>query len=175
MPSRLKRYQTEGHDHFITFSCYHRLPYLNKERACLVFAETLEELRQRHQFFLFGYVFMPEHVHLLLSEPKVQSLATTLSVLKGETSKRLKGERPQFWQTRYYDFNVLTHTKHVEKLRYIHRNPVARGLVDRPEDWRWSSFNHYATGDPGHVEIESNWTWNRRERELTPPIAIRPR
>ncbi|HEU5340306.1 REP-associated tyrosine transposase [Edaphobacter sp.] len=175
MPSRLKRYQAEGHDHFITFSCYRRLPYLNDNRARIVFEETLEKLRQRHQFFLFGYVLMPEHVHLLLTEPKVQSLATTLSVLKGETSKILKGKRPQFWQTRYYDFNVLTQKKHVEKLRYLHRNPVERGLVEKPEDWPWSSFRHHLTGEQGRVEIESEWTWNRREREATPPIAIVPR
>jgi putative transposase len=167
MPSRLKRYQTEGHDHFITFSCFRRLPYLNNNHARIVFEETLEKLRQRHQFFLFGYVLMPEHVHLLLTEPKLQSLATTISVLKGETSKILKDERPQFWQTRYYDFNVLTHKKHVEKLRYIHRNPVERGLVEKPEDWPWSSFSHYLTGEQGRVEIESEWTWNRREREAT--------
>jgi putative transposase len=167
MPSRLKRYQTEGHDHFITFSCFRRLPYLNNNHARIVFEETLEKLRLRHQFFLFGYVLMPEHVHLLLTEPKLQSLATTISVLKGETSKILKDERPQFWQTRYYDFNVLTHKKHVEKLRYIHRNPVERGLVEKPEDWPWSSFRHYLTGEQGRVEIESEWTWNRREREAT--------
>lgn len=175
MPSRLKRYQTEGHDHFITFSCYRRLPYLNEDRARLVFEETLEKLRQRHQFFLFGYVLMPEHVHLLLTEPKRQTLATTLSVLKGETSKILKGNRAQFWQTRYYDFNVLTQKKHVEKLRYLHRNPVTRGIAERPEDWPWSSFRHYLTGEPGRVEIESEWTWDRRERNPTPPIAIQPR
>jgi len=175
MPNRLKRYQTEGHDHFITFSCYHRLPFLNEDRARLVFLDTLERLRQRHQFFLFGYVLMPEHVHLLLSEPKAMPLATTLSVLKGESSKVLKGERTQFWQTRYYDFNILTHKKHVEKLRYMHRNPVARGLVEKPENWLWSSFNHYATGERGRVEIESEWAWDRRERESTPPIAILPR
>jgi putative transposase len=118
---------------------------------------------------------MPEHVHLFLSEPKAMPLATTLSVLKGESSKVLKGERTQFWQTRYYDLNVLTHKKHVEKLRYMHRNPVARGLVEKSEDWPWSSFNHYATDKRGRVKIESEWTWNRRERELTPPIAILPR
>jgi len=172
MPSRLKRYQTQGHEHFITFSCHHRAPYLNNDRARIVFEETLEKLRQRHQFFLYGYVLMPEHVHLLLSEPKLQSLATTISVLKGETSKRLKGERAQFWQTRYYDFNVLTQAKYVEKLRYIHRNPVERGLADKPEDWPWSSFCHYLTGEPSRIEIESEWTWNRRERAATPPIAI---
>jgi putative transposase len=112
---------------------------------------------------------MPEHVHLLLSEPKVHSLDTTLSVLKGETSKLLKGERTQFWQTRYYDFNVLTHKKLIEKLRYLHRNPVTRGLAEKPEDWPWGSFRHYLTGEPGRVEIESRWTWNRREQESTPP------
>jgi putative transposase len=175
MPSRLKRYQTEGHHHFLTFSCYRRLPYLNDDHSRIAFLTTLERLRQRHQFQLFAYVLMPEHVHLLLSEPKLHPLATTISVLKGETSKLLKATRTQFWQTRYYDFNVFTHPKFVEKLRYIHRNPVARGLVDRPEDWPWSSFNHWSTCEPGPIEIESHWTWTRRERASSPPIAIEPR
>ena len=107
---------------------------------------------------------MPEHVHLLLSEPKQQLLSNTMRVLKGETSKRLKGDRKQFWQTRYHDFNVLTHRKHVEKLKYIHRNPVQRGLIENPEDWPWSSCRRYLTGEQGRVEIESEWTWNKRER-----------
>ena len=168
MPSCLKRYQTEGHHHFLTFSCYHRLPYLNDDHSRTIFLDTLETLRKRHQFLIFGYVLMPEHVHLLLSEPKLQRLDNTLRVLKGQTSKLLKGARLQFWQTRYYDFNVFTHPKFVEKLQYIHRNPVERGLVERPEYWPWSSFNHWATGEIGRVEIESHWTWARRERATTP-------
>ena len=60
-----------------------------------------------------------------------------------------------FWQARYYDFNVFTTAKQVEKLRYMHRNPVARGLVEKPEEWPWSSYRHYATGVEGTVEIES--------------------
>jgi len=99
---------------------------------------------------------------------KLYTLSTTISVLKGETSKLLKGACPRFWQTRYYDFNVFTHPKFVEKLQYIHRNPVARGLVEKLEDWPWSSFNHWATGEIGRVEIESHWTWARRERAITP-------
>jgi len=63
-----------------------------------------------------------------------------------------------FWQARYYDFNVWSEKKFVEKLRYIHRNPVARGLVNKPEDWPWSSFRHYLTGAEGTVEIGSQWT-----------------
>ena len=169
MPSHLKRHQTQGHDHAVNFSCHQNLPYLDNDPARILFEETLEQLRQRHQFFLFGYCIMPNHVHLLLSEPKLHSLATTLSVLKAETSKLLKGNRVQFWQSRYYDFNVLTHKKHVEKLRYIHRNPVLSGLVETPADWPWSSFRHYLTGEPGRIEIESEWTYNRREQHSTPP------
>ena len=72
----------------------------------------------------------------------------------------------QFWQRRFYDFNVRTRRKSIEKLKYIHRNPVVRELVSRPEDWRWSSFRHYAMGEIGPVEIESDWTALRREREV---------
>jgi putative transposase len=60
---------------------------------------------------------------------------------------------------------VHNEEKRIEKLRYMHRNPVKRGLVAKPEDWAWSSFRHYATGEIGVVEIESEWTARRREQE----------
>ena len=146
MPLGLKRFQDADHSHFVTFSCYDRLPYLDTDPARILFEEVLESLRSRHGFSMVGYVLMPEHVHLLLSEPAIGSLPSTLRVLKGETSKRLKGGRSHFRQRRYCDFNVFTQAKRIEKLKYIHRNPVSRGLVARPEDWPWSSFNRYATG-----------------------------
>ena len=80
-------------------------------------------------------------------------------------SRRLIGEAEHFWQKRYYDFYVRTYRQFVEKLRYIHRNPVKRGLCARPEDWEWSSFRQYATGCEGRVQIECEWTARRRERE----------
>ncbi len=168
MPSGLKRYQTSGHDHFITFTCYHRFPYLNNDHARTVFEQTLEALRQRHQFYVFGYVLMPDHVHLLLSEPKRHLLSDTLRALKTQTSRQLKGERKQFWQTRYYDRNIITQTEFVEKLRYIHRNPVEDGLAEKPEDWPWSSYRHRQTGERGRIEIESHWTWAAREKAALP-------
>jgi putative transposase len=79
-------------------------------------------------------------------------------------ARRLIGDQKHFWQARYYDFNVYTAKKRIEKLRYIHRNPVKRDLVEKPEDWEWSSFRHYATGEEGVVEIESEWTGRKRER-----------
>ena len=69
-----------------------------------------------------------------------------------------------FWYERYYDFNVSTEKKRIEKLRYIHRNPVKRGLVQNPQDWAWSSFRHYVSGVESVVEIESQWTARKREQ-----------
>jgi len=83
----------------------------------------------------------------------------------------MRTEQRPFWQARYYDFNVWSEKKRVEKLRYIHRNPVTRGLVKKPEDYPWSSFRHYATGNAGAVEIESQWTAFRRGNQL--PEATR--
>ena len=74
------------------------------------------------------------------------------------------GAQEHFWQRRYYDFNIRDCAQFAEKLRYIHRNPVKSGLCERPEEWEWSSFRHYATGCEGRVEIESEWTGRKRER-----------
>ena len=121
----------------------------------------------RYGFVVAGYVLMPEHVHLLVGEPRRSPLSVVLQVLKQQTSRKLKGRGAvAFWQRRYYDFNVWSEEKRVEKLRYMHRNPVKRGLVEKPEDWPWSSFRHYATGVEGTVEIESQWTAFRRGNQL---------
>lgn len=160
MTQGLKRFQSTGDLHFVTFSCYQLRPYLASPCARLV-QETLERMRLRYKFFLIGYVVMPEHVHLLLGEPADGPLAKALHALKLSVSK-LSRQHP-FWQARYYDFNVFSGHKQIEKLRYMHRNPVKRGLVERPEQWQWSSFRHYATGERGVVEIESFWTAEARE------------
>jgi putative transposase len=92
-------------------------------------------------------------------------------VLKQQTSRQLKARgAAQFWQRRYYDFNIWSEAKRIEKLRYMHRNPVKRGLVEKPEHWPWSSFRHYATGQLGTVEIESSWTAFQRRNQLTEPL-----
>jgi putative transposase len=171
MPSRLRRFQHNRDLHFITFSCYRRKPKLGQPVARRVFEQALERTRKRYQFRVMGYVVMPEHVHLLLSEPEDGTLATALQALKQSVSRTLalRSAEP-FWQARYYDFNVWTAKKHAEKLRYLHRNPVARGLVARPEDWHWSSYRHYATGVEGVVEIESEWTGWHRDQMVSAPV-----
>jgi putative transposase len=160
MPSRLERFQHAGDLHFLTFSCHDRLPYLATSGVSDLFERTLETIRRRYVFCVFGYVVMPEHVHLLVSEPRRSMLDRAIQALKTSVSKQCE-QRP-FWLVRYYDFNIHSEAKRTEKLRYLHRNPVTRGLVRCPEEWKWSSFRHYLTGEPGIVEIESPWTMGRR-------------
>jgi putative transposase len=81
-------------------------------------------------------------------------------------TKQLRGETGfvgSFWQKRYYDRNVRDEREFVQKLRYLHRNPVKRGLVKEAADWKWSSFRLYALREIGPVEIESQWTARDRE------------
>ncbi len=113
---------------------------------------------------------MPEHVHLLINEPSIL-VAQFLKALKHVASRKLRGHRVQFWQPRYFDANIRGEASRSEVIRYIHRNPVKRGLVASAGEYRWSSFNHYATGIRGAVEIESEWTAGLRG----PLIAIKLR
>ena len=115
---------------------------------------------------------MPEHMHVLLGEPRMSALAKVIQAVKLSVVMQRK-ERP-FWQARYYDFNVYSERKRAEKLRYMHRNPVKRGLVAEPAAWAWSSFRHFATGEIGTVEIESQWTASRREAVALKPMSQRP-
>ena len=87
-----------------------------------------------------------------------------MQAMKQSVSRQRVEVGGHFWQPRYHDFNVWSEKKRIEKLRYIHRNPVRRGLVKNPEDWQWSSYRHYLTGEVGVVEIESQWTARARER-----------
>lgn len=169
MPKGLKRFQQTTNFHFITFSCYRRQPFLTDTVKPTV-EQILEQTHRKRSLCIAAYVLMPEHIHLLTDEPAEGTLATFLQIFKQAVSRELKtSTEKQFWERRYYDFNVHSEEKRTEKMRYIHRNPVKRGLVKRPEDYRWSSFNHYATGLIGTVEIESEWTARRRERLASHP------
>src|ERR1039457_2913551 len=193
MPRGLRRFHESGQSHFITFSCYRRQPKFVSPAVYDLFPRCLEDMRRRFDMRVYGYVVMPEHVHLLLSEPEHDTLAAAIHYVKLAFAKRVRSRRltqvsvqkkdanlghcvspkadanlehqlGSFWQKRYYDRNVRDAREFMVKLRYLHRNPVKRGLVKEPGDWKWSSFRHYAFRENGVVEIESEWT--ARDREL---------
>jgi putative transposase len=179
MPRGLRRFQQSGQSHFITFCCYHRQAKLSSSDVCDLFVQCLEDMRRRFAMRIYGYVVMPEHVHLLTSEPEDAPLAEAVHFLKLSFAKRLHSRKPatesgSFWQKRYYDRNVRDVQEFAVKSRYLHRNPVKRGQVKQPAEWRWSSFRHYALREIGIVEIESAWTATDRETKDNARVFLNP-
>jgi putative transposase len=174
MPKNLKRYYGKGDLHFLTFSCFRRLALLGTVRARNMFVRALGEVRKKYGVAVVGYVVMPEHVHLLIGESKKGTPSSVVHSLKLRVSKRMRrgrrkqssiqrtlpfreGERglPQFWQKRFYDFNVYSAAKLREQLDYMHANPVKRKLVRRPQDWLWSSCSFYTSGEAGLISMDA--------------------
>ena len=184
MRRNLRRYYGAGDLHFITCSCYRRQPFLGTPRRRDLFLTVLEQVRKRYEFVVVGYVVMPEHIHLLMSEPQKKNPSTVIQALKLGFARRVLAQArrrrnpsqaslldavPQHvWQKRFYDFNVWSERKRIEKLRYLHRNPVKRGLVASPELWRWSSFRTYFLGEAGPVRVNAR---EILEMKIRPPAA----
>jgi putative transposase len=141
MAKNLERYYGRGDLHFVTFSCYRRIPLLRTIGARNVFVKALGAIRDRYKFSLVGYVVMPEHVHLLISEPPESTPSIVLKVLQQRVARDLRRKQhkareeelglsfmagdvglPRFWQPRFHDFNVYSSYKLLEKLEYMHEN-----------------------------------------------------
>jgi putative transposase len=184
MSNHPTRYYGNGDLHFITSSCYRRQPWLGTPRRRDLFLTVLEQVRRRYQFVVVGYVVMPEHIHLLISEPQERTPSTAMQALKLAFARRVLGPMRQrrkpgqstlfehspkhIWQKRFYDFNVWSARKRIEKLRYMHRNPVKRGLVESPELWGWSSYRAYAFGESGPVRVND---WDVLKMKVRKPSA----
>jgi putative transposase len=184
MRRNLKRYYGAGDLHFITCSCYRRQPLLGTARRRSLLLTVLEQVRRRYAFVVIGYVIMPEHIHLLISEPQEENPSTVMQALKIGFARRVlaqarrrrnplqpglfEQEAQHIWQKRFYDFNVWSQRKRIEKLRYMHRNPVRCGLVASPELWRWSSFRAYFFGEAGPVRVNG---WEILTMKVRAPAA----
>jgi putative transposase len=168
----VRSFNIPGHGHERTFSCFHRLPLLSRDRTCRWFVDAMASARRDHALPLWAYVIMPEHVHILLcpKEPKyeVRLIRTALKVPVQRKAlkflrrnapaflERLKDIQPngevhyRFWQRGGgYDRNVIEPATLLQMIEYIHNNPVRRGLVPKPADWIWSSARFYA----GHTNV----------------------
>lgn len=143
--------------------------------------KTLDELRLSLGFKLLGYVLMPEHFHLLVWPSERANPSQVMQSLKERTAifmlKNLQGNRQfpwcrrmlgrptlpstvryhgpwRVWQRRFYDMNVWSEKKRLEKLNYMHANPVKRGLVTSPVHWPWSSFRFYYMEDSSLLAMD---------------------
>jgi putative transposase len=166
---KLRHYDDLGTARFITFPTYRRRPVLLVEGACQALAVEISRMRLELKVRLLGYVFMPEHVHLVLHPPDGTKLGKIIGQLKARSSRiigRIPGLRDDFlrdadkssvriWQLRCYDHNCRSPVATREKIEYCHNNPVTRGLVKEPGEWRWSSFNWYRGIAGVPLEIDS--------------------
>jgi putative transposase len=150
-----------GHAHELTFSCFHRFAFLKAEHTCQWLADAIDEARVEMDFALWAYVFMPEHVHLMIypwrtnydirlirhaiKEPVGRKAIKHLRDhaphwLRRVTVRRGKRLERRFWQAGGgYDRNVWELATALAMIEYIHNNPVRRGLAVQPSDWKWSS------------------------------------
>ena len=187
VPSRkfrtCRRIDEEGHAHYLTFGCWRKLNLLTERRACLEFLDGISVARVKCPFDLWAFVLMPQHVHMLVFPHAQESISCILKAIKEPFSKRvlarLRREKSQllpelvdrqpsgrstcrFWQPGGgHDRNIWTAQELHEKIRYIHNNPVRRGLVDRAEDWPWSSCRAWEMGIDEPIAID---------RDTVPPL-----
>lgn len=166
---RNKKYNIEGHAHFLTCSCYRRMPLLTNDLWREWLAESIRAACVKHSVAVWAYVFMPEHFHLLLKPRtaeydlahfehafKLSSSRKVIQALSRSKSPLLEKLRLQksdgraayrFWQPGGgHDLNIWTMKKAIEKAEYCHWNPVKRRLVTDPAQWRWSSFRWLMQG-----------------------------
>ena len=172
---KCRRYDIAGHAHELTFSCFRRQPFLSDDRFCTFLGEAVGRAMTIHRCELWAYVFMPEHVHLLVhpKEPEY-SISRILHSIKQSSARKVliyarrlspgflsameTGQRHtpyRFWQDGGgFDRNVITSSALVSIVKYIHANPVRRGLVIRPEDWPWSSARDWAGLGPNLIAVD---------------------
>lgn len=177
-----RNFNIPGHAHELTFSCYKRYQFLKSDRTCRWLAEAIDEARAKWRFDLWTYVFMPEHVHLILhprdaaydiaqirkaiKDPVARQAIKYLEVhsphwLSRITRRRGGHTERLFWKSGGgFDRNVTESATLLAMIDYLHLNPVRRGLVERAEDWKWSSAAWFlGAGDPPLVpdSIAPEW------------------
>ena len=174
-----KRYNIPGHAHELTFSCYNKQKFLLSDRAYQWLIKAVERAREKHSFSLWAFIFMPDHVHLLIHPmDKEYDISQILKDIKSDTARKavkyLKENNPsglsklstgqqyrkyRFWQKGGgYDRNIIKESALVNSVRYIHNNPVRKALVDEPGKWHYSSYNCWMNGVDQPIRINKE-TW----------------
>jgi len=172
---RCHRHNVAGNAHELTFSCYDNQPFLLAKRTCNYLVDAIISGREKHKFDLWAYVFMPNHVHLLICPREQQySISDMLLSIKQPVSRKavnfLKNNNPdglknlstsqiyrpyRFWQKGGgYDRNITKTQTIIDSVRYIHNNPVRKGLVENAAQWYYSSVADWENIRQGPIPID---------------------
>ncbi len=161
--TQLRHYDNLGTARFVTFSCYRKRQYFKEDFVFKMFLEYLSMAKQKYQFRLYGYVIMPDHVHLILHPRLPIKLGLVIREIKSKMARhyfrvcqpRDNSATNKFWQLRCYDHNCRSLETVIEKINYCHNNPVTRGLVKYPGDWKYSSYNWMNGIEDVPIEIDN--------------------
>lgn len=152
-----KRYNLPNCAHFITTNTYKRLPILRNPEFMVVIIENLKFYRKKYNFKLIGFVILPDHIHLLLILPSAHNISDLIRDFKSFTSSqinRLRGKKGRVWQEGFYDLVIDREDKLIQKLNYIHKNPLRRNLTKDLNEYKYSSFVNYYINDQSLIEID---------------------
>ena len=149
--TKLRHYDNLGTVRFVTFSTFRREPTFVTDSVRRLFVQHLSAIRERRRFTLLGYVIMPEHIHLVFRPTDDCMVGRLIGELKSRFARDYFARNPSgrqndrrvFWQRRCFDHNCRTPHSVWQKVAYCHNNPVRRGLVGSPSEWKWSSYNWY--------------------------------
>ena len=171
---------SHGDVHFATSRVVGHTSIFTRRKPCQIFTSTLGFYQERGDFVLLAWGLMPDHFHLVLKRIESESISAIIGNIKRFTSRRIRellrkegalsilgalreaAERERaaptaFWQYRFDNFTVTSLEALEQKVDYIHRNPVTRGLVDKPQDWALSSAAEYAGIGQSIVPIDRDW------------------
>ncbi len=144
--SHVRRLRLADRIFFVTVNLSPRVePFRSSEYPLMI--DVLEGSRRRLAFLLCGYVLMPDHWHALIWVGHPLTISQVIHDVKKVSARKLherRGTRGPLWQHQFWDRFVRHAKEFNNRLRYMHLNPVRRGLVERPEDWRWSSSDNFA-------------------------------
>ncbi len=166
---RIKHFDIAGHAHELTFSCYKQMQLLADDQRRGLLSHSIDRAMESKDYTLLAFVYMPEHVHLLVypgaDAAKIEALLYAIKrpfsfrvkKLLEESNSPLLNEltdgkgKFRFWQVGPgYDRNITTMDVLQKVIDYIHRNPVRRGLCDSPDEWKWSSWKRLS--DPASIQ-----------------------
>jgi putative transposase len=174
--SRYKIFE-EYQPHFLTCTVIHWLPLFSKPDVVEIIKDSLTFLQEHERLQLYAYVIMENHLYLIASS---NDLGKEIGDFKSYTARKIidyleernardilhqiaqsktahkKDRDYQFWQEGSHPEAIMGHEIMRQKIGYVHANPVRRGYVDKPREWRYSSARNYE-GEEGYIDVITDW------------------
>ena len=154
----IKRFYEKNAAYFLTTVTEDRIKIFNEPKNCKILLVTIEYFKLLLDYRLYGFCVMPDHLHLIIHPLGKYDFSYIMKMIKGSFSRKtnkISAKEGKIWQKGFYDEMITDSLRLIQKLEYLHNNPVKAGLVSSPEEYPYSSYNHYLKTDyPANPMIE---------------------